>query len=488
MQPLDGLAADHVTVDDLVDVLAVHVGVPDGLGIDDQHGSFLATVETAGLVDAHLSLAVEAERLDPALGVLLHLDGVGVRTASFRRLALVAAEEHVAVVVAHGCERGGQEARDGACDYSGPTQRSFQRGSPHPGRPASTKSQAAAASGQAMRTVCVRPLKLSSWPYRQAKSDIGAQRGRDVVDHQRKQQRGEQRDRADRHLDGPRQEYGEQQRQQAPGHADRQPGLEPRLPHRGLEHQHGGDALCQQRDADEQQHGAADEAPLAQQERGEQAHTEELQRAFHRIDEHPSALIRCFGYRAGCDRPHGRGGGVGLEMDREQRNAGVDLGGEPQRQERDADITDSSVQEYLPTRVGQLRAEPLRADEARTEQPTGERSAGVRGEIGQRGNTRWQVPLQSLQAERQRESGEQREARARHRRSTPRQQRHEQAEGQVRQCIDREVETSGGQRILRHQPEGRTGRGRYPWRERLQARVGDREPVQQREGVRKPGS
>ena len=54
---------DDVPVDDLVDVGAVDVGVPDGVGIDDEHGSFLAAVEAARLVDAHLALAVRPSAL-----------------------------------------------------------------------------------------------------------------------------------------------------------------------------------------------------------------------------------------------------------------------------------------------------------------------------------------------------------------------------------------------------------------------------------------
>src|SRR3954471_2597835 len=74
-QPLDDAPVLHVLLDDLVDVGLVHVGVPDRVGIDHDAGAFLAAVEAAGLVDAHLALARKPELLHALLGIVAHVRG-----------------------------------------------------------------------------------------------------------------------------------------------------------------------------------------------------------------------------------------------------------------------------------------------------------------------------------------------------------------------------------------------------------------------------
>ena len=59
------------------------------------HGPFLAAIEAAGLVDAHLAFAGEAELLDALLGVVAQLAGALVVAADAAAVALVAAEEDV---------------------------------------------------------------------------------------------------------------------------------------------------------------------------------------------------------------------------------------------------------------------------------------------------------------------------------------------------------------------------------------------------------
>ena len=53
-----------------VDIGAIDVGIPDPFGIDHDHGTFLAPIETPCLVDADLALACQIEFLDPFLGVV----------------------------------------------------------------------------------------------------------------------------------------------------------------------------------------------------------------------------------------------------------------------------------------------------------------------------------------------------------------------------------------------------------------------------------
>src|SRR5688500_178873 len=89
-------------VDELVDVLAVHVGVPDRVGVDHHDRALLAAVEASRLVDAHLAGPGELQALDAILGVVAHFLRAAAVAALLAFLALVAAEENVLAIVAHG--------------------------------------------------------------------------------------------------------------------------------------------------------------------------------------------------------------------------------------------------------------------------------------------------------------------------------------------------------------------------------------------------
>src|SRR5439155_2460416 len=101
LQPFDDPTVHDVRVDDFVDVVAVDVGVPDLFRIDDDDGPLLTTIEAARLVDAHHPLAVEAELLDPLLGIRLHFGRAARGAACLGRVALVAAEKDMVFVIAH---------------------------------------------------------------------------------------------------------------------------------------------------------------------------------------------------------------------------------------------------------------------------------------------------------------------------------------------------------------------------------------------------
>src|SRR6185295_12263445 len=94
-EALDGLAPQDVRFDDLVQVRLLHAGVPDVLGIDDDHRAVAALREAAGLVDA--DLLVSAGLGDLAAQHFHHLLHVTLGRA---RLA-AGADEHVALVLAH---------------------------------------------------------------------------------------------------------------------------------------------------------------------------------------------------------------------------------------------------------------------------------------------------------------------------------------------------------------------------------------------------
>ena len=67
-QALDRATRDEVLVDDFRGVFRLDVAVPDGFGVDDDHGAVFALVEAAGLVDADFAFepcgAAELLKLD----------------------------------------------------------------------------------------------------------------------------------------------------------------------------------------------------------------------------------------------------------------------------------------------------------------------------------------------------------------------------------------------------------------------------------------
>ena len=91
----DDFAADQVGVDDVVDVAGVDVGVPGAFGIQHQHRAFFAAVEAAGLVDADLARAIDAQFLDAFFRVLLGYFGALLAAARTTIVALVHAKEDV---------------------------------------------------------------------------------------------------------------------------------------------------------------------------------------------------------------------------------------------------------------------------------------------------------------------------------------------------------------------------------------------------------
>jgi hypothetical protein len=104
LQAFDDPAMLYVLGNNFVDVVLVDIGVPNGLRVYHQDRTFVATVQTAGIIDPDLALAGELERLDLILGIGAHLTGAMIVAANFARLALVDAEENVSLVVTHGAQ------------------------------------------------------------------------------------------------------------------------------------------------------------------------------------------------------------------------------------------------------------------------------------------------------------------------------------------------------------------------------------------------
>jgi hypothetical protein len=98
---LDDFAFDKMALDDLVNVVCIDVRVPNAFGINDDTRTFLAAIQAPGLIDSNLSAAVQIQRFNARLGVLLHLLGVMVGATRRTVSALVQTEENVTLVIAH---------------------------------------------------------------------------------------------------------------------------------------------------------------------------------------------------------------------------------------------------------------------------------------------------------------------------------------------------------------------------------------------------
>ena len=103
---LDGLAAEDVRLDNLLDIGFGDVTVPDGVGVDHDGGAVLALIEAAGLIGPHTNSCPGP--LEPALGEFLFEEflqsGFGGGVAASPRMAwraLVSADEDVFVEFWH---------------------------------------------------------------------------------------------------------------------------------------------------------------------------------------------------------------------------------------------------------------------------------------------------------------------------------------------------------------------------------------------------
>jgi len=78
-QALYGASADEMLFDDGCRVFGAHIAVPDGFGIDHDHGAVLALVEAAGLVDAHAATETGGlgELLQLGMKIAFSIGGTG---------------------------------------------------------------------------------------------------------------------------------------------------------------------------------------------------------------------------------------------------------------------------------------------------------------------------------------------------------------------------------------------------------------------------
>jgi hypothetical protein len=100
-QALHDAAIDEMLFDNLLDVVAVLIRVPDRVRIHDHNRAFTATIQAAGRIDSHAALARDVEILGATLGILTHFGGGMIFAAHIPVVAVVGAEEHVAFVIRH---------------------------------------------------------------------------------------------------------------------------------------------------------------------------------------------------------------------------------------------------------------------------------------------------------------------------------------------------------------------------------------------------
>src|SRR5438552_1840432 len=94
-QALDGLAADDVRLEDLLEIRFLHARVPHIVGIDDDHRAVATLREAPGLVDPDVRLETGPQRLGAQeFDVLLHV-------APGRAVVTTGAHEDVRTVLAH---------------------------------------------------------------------------------------------------------------------------------------------------------------------------------------------------------------------------------------------------------------------------------------------------------------------------------------------------------------------------------------------------
>jgi hypothetical protein len=93
-QAFDRAAADQVLGDDGIGVFRADIAVPDRVRVNDDRGTVLALIETAGLVDADAAgkAGVPAQLLQTGVQFAFSVAGAG-RTRRIRRANVVADED-----------------------------------------------------------------------------------------------------------------------------------------------------------------------------------------------------------------------------------------------------------------------------------------------------------------------------------------------------------------------------------------------------------
>ena len=91
----------QMAVDNLINVLAVHVAVPNSVRVHHQHRSLIAAIKTTRGVHAHTALSGDTQFLAALLRVGAHIQGIEILATGRAALALIAAEENMISIIRH---------------------------------------------------------------------------------------------------------------------------------------------------------------------------------------------------------------------------------------------------------------------------------------------------------------------------------------------------------------------------------------------------
>ncbi len=101
MQALDRAPVKKVFLNDFINVVTVHIGVPHLFRVDDKHRAFGTAVETTRIVDAYVSGLMDPQRLAALLGIITHSTGIEVLAATTAIFAPIGAEKYVVTIIRH---------------------------------------------------------------------------------------------------------------------------------------------------------------------------------------------------------------------------------------------------------------------------------------------------------------------------------------------------------------------------------------------------
>ena len=100
-QPLNPLPFNQMLLDNFIEILLIHIGIPGFFRVNDYNGAFVAAAEAAGAVDSYLAFAVDTQFFTAVFYIFAHLPGIKSLAAGGAVFAVVGAKEYVSGVIGH---------------------------------------------------------------------------------------------------------------------------------------------------------------------------------------------------------------------------------------------------------------------------------------------------------------------------------------------------------------------------------------------------
>jgi hypothetical protein len=94
-QALYDVTIDEVLVNDFVNIVLIDIGIPNAFRVYDEGRSFIAAIETAGLIDPDASLPGNLELLDARFCIVAYCLRAMVVAARAAIVALIATEKNM---------------------------------------------------------------------------------------------------------------------------------------------------------------------------------------------------------------------------------------------------------------------------------------------------------------------------------------------------------------------------------------------------------